>query len=428
MMGCSYRRRSWFDPNCCRGGGPPVSGSNWTDEDPGSGYVTKGGCSRSEGEIFVAKNGTFLEKESLTKEVTGRKVELDEVVEPSLEDQSSAVLEDVLVQPAPIREEANDNDHETSNEVATEPRRSTRERTTPDWYDPCLNVMIVDNNDEDSAMYEEAMMSPDSNKWQEAMKSEMGSMYDNKVCTLVDLPDSRKAVENKWIFKRKTDADGNVTVYKARLVAKGFRQIQGVDYDETFSPVAKLKSVRILLAIAAFFDYEIWQMDVKTAFLNGDIEEELYMVQPKGFVDSKNADKEIARNCEYPTKVEEFMDFQARKANSQTATCYDNVDWVYQVNEPGGTTQGMATQPTKGKGAWEGNEKEESVWEEAVRTMRKREKEELERKRQEEIAKKKAEDDRMQREYQEYLWREKKRNEKLQAERDRLWREKFQRN
>ncbi|KAK1605312.1 hypothetical protein QYE76_028985 [Lolium multiflorum] len=132
--------------------------------------------------------------------------------------------------PAATTEEANDNDHETSSEVATEPRRSTRERTTPDWYDPCLNLMIVDNNDEDPATYEEAMMSPDSNKWQEAMKSEMGSMYDNKVWTLVDLPDSRKAVENKWIFKRKTDADGNVTVYKARLVAKGFRQIQGVDY------------------------------------------------------------------------------------------------------------------------------------------------------------------------------------------------------
>ncbi|KAK1683651.1 hypothetical protein QYE76_044499, partial [Lolium multiflorum] len=155
-------------------------------------------------------------------------------------------------------------------------------------YRMCIDFQKVNK---DPATYEEAMMSPDSNKWQEAMKSEMGSMYDNKVWTLVDLPDSRKAVENKWIFKRKTDADGNITVYKARLVAKGFRQIQGVDYDETFSPVAKLKSVRILLAIAAFFDYEIWQMDVKTAFLNGDIEEELYMVQPKGFVDPKNADK-----------------------------------------------------------------------------------------------------------------------------------------
>ncbi|KAK1630315.1 hypothetical protein QYE76_004630, partial [Lolium multiflorum] len=136
---------------------------------------------RSEGKIFVAKNGSFLEKEFLTKEVTGRKVELDEVDEPSLIDQSSAVPEEVPVQPAPIGEEANDDDHETSNEEATEPRRSTRERTTPDWYDPCLNVMIVDDNDEDPATYEEAMMSPDSNKWQEAMKSEMGSMYDNKM-------------------------------------------------------------------------------------------------------------------------------------------------------------------------------------------------------------------------------------------------------
>uniref|UniRef100_M8CAE8 Reverse transcriptase Ty1/copia-type domain-containing protein n=1 Tax=Aegilops tauschii TaxID=37682 RepID=M8CAE8_AEGTA len=120
------------------------------------------------------------------------------------------------------------------------------------------------------------MVSPDSAKWLEAMKSEMGSMYENKVCTLVDLPDGRQAIENKWIFKKKTDADGNVTVYKARLVAKGFRQVQGIDYDETFSPVAMLKSVRIMLAIAAFYDYEIWQMDVKTAFLNGFLEEEFF--------------------------------------------------------------------------------------------------------------------------------------------------------
>jgi hypothetical protein len=108
-------------------------------------------------------------------------------------------------------------------------------------------------------------------------------MYDKQVWTLVQIPSDRKAVENKWIFKKKTDADGNVTIYKARLVAKGFRQIQGVDYDETFSPVAMLKSIRILLAIVAYFDYEIWQMDVKTAFLNDNIEEELYMAQPDTF-------------------------------------------------------------------------------------------------------------------------------------------------
>ena len=149
--------------------------------------------------------------------------------------------------------------------------------------------MLLDHDEPTN--YEEAMVSPDSAKWLEAMKSEMGSMYENKVWTLVDLPDGRQAIENKWIFKKKTDADGNVTVYKARLVAKGFRQVQGIDYDETFSPVAMLKSVRIMLAIAAFYDYEIWQMDVKTTFLNGFLEEELYMLQPEGFIDPKGANK-----------------------------------------------------------------------------------------------------------------------------------------
>ena len=110
------------------------------------------------------------------------------------------------------------------------------------------------------------MMSPDSTKWLEAMKSEMGSMYENKVWTLVDLLDDRQAIENKWIFKRKMDADSSVTIYKARIVEKSFRQVHGVDYDEIFSLIAMLKSVQIMLAIAAFYDYEIWQMDVKTTF------------------------------------------------------------------------------------------------------------------------------------------------------------------
>ena len=139
--------------------------------------------------------------------------------------------------------------------------------------------MLLDHDEPTN--YEEAMVSPDSAKWLEAMKSEMGSMYENKVWTLVDLPVDQQAIENKWIFKKKTDADGNVTVYKARLVAKGFRLVQGIVYDEPFSPIAMLKSVRIMLAIAAFYDYEIWQMDVKTAFLNGFLEEELYMMNQK---------------------------------------------------------------------------------------------------------------------------------------------------
>ena len=114
--------------------------------------------------------------------------------------------------------------------------------------------MLLDHDEPTN--YEKAMMSPDSNKWLEAMTSEIGSMCENKVWTLVELPDNRHAIETKWIFKRKTEADSSVTIYKARLVAIFSRQVQGVEYDEIFSLVLMLKFVRIMLAIATFYDYE----------------------------------------------------------------------------------------------------------------------------------------------------------------------------
>ena len=99
--------------------------------------------------------------------------------------------------------------------------------------------MLLDHGEPTN--YEEAMVSPDSAKWLEAMKSEIGSMYENKVWTLIDLPNDRRVIEIKWIFKRKTDADSSVTIYKARIVTKGFRQVQDVDYDEILSLVSMLK-------------------------------------------------------------------------------------------------------------------------------------------------------------------------------------------
>ena len=99
-------------------------------------------------------------------------------------------------------------------------------------------------------------MGPDSEKWLLAMKSEMQSMYNNQVWTLIDSPDGIKTIGSKWVFKKKTDMDGKVHTYKARLVTKGFKQSHGIDYDETFLPVVMLKSIRILLAIAAYYDYE----------------------------------------------------------------------------------------------------------------------------------------------------------------------------
>ena len=151
---------------------------------------------RSEGKIFVAKNGSFLEKEILSKEVSGRKVELDEVIVPSLKLEISTSEKSVPVMPTPTREEVNDDDHETSDQVTTEPRRSTRARSATEWYgNPVLEVMLLDHDEPTN--YEEAMMSLDSAKWLKAMKSQMGSMYENKVWTLMDLPDDRQAIENK---------------------------------------------------------------------------------------------------------------------------------------------------------------------------------------------------------------------------------------
>ncbi|GAB2276181.1 hypothetical protein Dimus_039178 [Dionaea muscipula] len=135
------------------------------------------------------------------------------------------------------------------------------------------------------------MVAVDAEKWLGAMKSEMDSMYANQVWDLVDAPEGIVSIGCKWVFKKKTGADGKVETYKARLVAKGYRQREGIDYEETFSPVAMTKSIRILLAIAAYHDYEIWQMDVKTTFLNGFLEEEVYMTQSEGFTDKENTKK-----------------------------------------------------------------------------------------------------------------------------------------
>ena len=123
------------------------------------------------------------------------------------------------------------------------------------------------------------------------MRSEMESMYENQVWTLVDPPENVKPIGYKWIYKKKTDMDCNMHTYKGRLVVKGFKQIHGIDYNETLSPIVMLKSIWILLAIAAHYDYEIWQMDVKTIFLNGNLLEDVYMTQPKGSVTLENFGK-----------------------------------------------------------------------------------------------------------------------------------------
>ncbi|KAL0458572.1 UNVERIFIED_CONTAM: hypothetical protein Slati_0484400 [Sesamum latifolium] len=159
-------------------------------------------------------------------------------------------------------------------------RGSTRESRPPERYGFVGLTSQLDNN---PRMYKEAMSDIDSDKWLEAMKSEMDSIGSHQVWTLVDPPKGVRPVGCKWVYKRKLGADREVTAFKTRLVAKGYTQRPGVNFEETYSPVAMAKFIRILLAISAWYNYEIWQMDVKTAFLNDFVEEEIYMDQPEGF-------------------------------------------------------------------------------------------------------------------------------------------------
>ena len=123
------------------------------------------------------------------------------------------------------------------------------------------------------------------------MLEELRSIEENKTWTLTDLPAGHKAIGLKWVFKLKRDANDNVLKHKACLIAKGYVQRPGIDLDEVFASVACLDSVRLLLAIAAKKRWEVHHMDVKTAFLNEELGEEVYVTQPPGFTNSTTSSK-----------------------------------------------------------------------------------------------------------------------------------------
>ena len=166
-------------------------------------------------------------------------------------------------------------------------RRSQRARKQTVFPD-CETYLSEDMYDigkaDDPNSFREAVSCENSAKWVEAMEEELKSMSSNDVWDLVDIPNGVKPVGCKWVYKTKRDSKGNVERFKARLVAKGFTQKEGVDYNETFSPVSKKDSFRIVMALVAHYDLELHQMDVKTVFLNGDLDETIFMAQPEGFV------------------------------------------------------------------------------------------------------------------------------------------------
>jgi hypothetical protein len=179
-------------------------------------------------------------------------------------------------------------------------RRSLREKKRPDryGYEPTdfsysasasspiqsqtIGVSFLSHTiSNDPQQFSDAVGIPE---WDAAMTEEYSSLIKNHTWDLVSLPKGRKLVRCKWIYKTKYAADGSVDKHKAHLVAKGFSQVEGIDYSETFAPVAKMNSIRLVLSLAASQGWSVYQMDVKSAFLHGDLDEEIYMEQPPGFV------------------------------------------------------------------------------------------------------------------------------------------------
>ena len=201
------------------------------------------------------------------------------------------------------------------------PRRSTRPRIQPDYrilndpflaFDPAPELAalacdpeeghhISSSNELIGTIIERANLAFDGPltlkdaressewpEWEKAIQIELDQLTQKNTWELADLPEDRIAIKNKWVFVKKYDKQGKLIKYKARLVAKGYSQIPGIDYFDVFSPVVRLETIRALLALAAMHDWEIQQMDVKGAYLNGILKEEVYMAQPEGYEDGSN--------------------------------------------------------------------------------------------------------------------------------------------
>ena len=175
---------------------------------------------------------------------------------------------------------------------ATKEIHKREENAIPDDY----LVFLQEHEDTDGLVkddpinFHQAMQDSNSQKWIDTMNEMYKSMQDNQVWDLIPLPEGKMPISCKCMFKTKKDLEGNMERYKTRLVAKGFTQRKGINFTETFSLVSSKDSFRTIMALVAHFDLELHQMDFKTAFLNGDIDETIYMVQLENFVsrDPKN--------------------------------------------------------------------------------------------------------------------------------------------
>lgn len=178
-------------------------------------------------------------------------------------------------------------DNEEENEEQTEVRRSTRSRAKPTYLDDYILLAEYEHERLLMAVNDEPWTFDEAKElkvWIDACKEELVSIEKNNTWVLVELPTGVKPIGLRWIFKIKRNADGSINKYKSRLVANGYVQRHGIDYDEVFAPVACMETIRLVIGIAASLGWKIHHLDVKTAFLHGELKEKVYVTQPEGFI------------------------------------------------------------------------------------------------------------------------------------------------
>ena len=194
--------------------------------------------------------------------------------------------------------QSNDEEYASAEDAGTEEtspqwRRSGRQRRPPDYYGEWTSMAYASNIATSCAneptSYEEAIKGPESAQWRQAMDEEIRAMKSHKVWTLVKPTSNQKLIKCRWVFRKKFDQNGDLKGYKARLVAQGYSQTHGIDYNDTFSPVIRFETLRSIIAYSLKHDLKLQSMDVSSAFLNGNLEEQLYMCQPEGYFDNSKS-------------------------------------------------------------------------------------------------------------------------------------------
>ncbi|KAI3500109.1 hypothetical protein L1887_35925 [Cichorium endivia] len=251
-------------------------------------------CDPTNGRCYTSRDVVFDEASSWwssEKKVLPDSKDIEETLQRKMGEQTTHIWSSV---DAPEDQSDTDNSEQEVTqpydvtETETPPTQLRRSERIPKPNPKYANAAILDDGVKEPETYEEASQ---NKVWQKAMEEEIIALEQNQTWELVPKPRDIKPISCKWVYKIKRRPDGSIERYKARLVARGFSQQYGLDYDETFSPVAKITTVRVLLALAASKDWKLWQMDVKNAFLHGELDREIYMNQPKGFEDAPNSNR-----------------------------------------------------------------------------------------------------------------------------------------